>query len=165
MRQATIAKVRLDAVEAALQRFGSAANRDSKSRFREDGHRREDVVRVLAPRQDLKFATRTKMSLASVSGTGSSNPSPSCAESANHRFLSVGAQSAGGVSCRACLRSSGGLRRARLESNNPVEFPSGLDEFHDRSKCEGHMMGGARLISPVAAPSTPRTGSNQRHGH
>jgi hypothetical protein len=35
------------------------------------------------------------MSLASVSGNGGSNPSPSCAESANHRFLSVGAQSAG----------------------------------------------------------------------
>jgi hypothetical protein len=32
----------------------------------------------------LNFATRTKMSLASVSGTGSSNPSPSSGESVSH---------------------------------------------------------------------------------
>src|SRR5215831_18014156 len=42
----------------------------------------------------------------SVAGPNGSNPSPSCTESANHRFLSVGAQSAGDVPKR---RRSGRL--------------------------------------------------------
>jgi hypothetical protein len=32
---------------------------------------------------------------------------------------------------------------ARLESKNPVEFPPGLYELDDKSKCEGHTMGQA----------------------
>jgi methylated-DNA-[protein]-cysteine S-methyltransferase len=35
------------------------------------------------------------------------------------------------------------LLARQLESKNPVEFPPGPYEFHDRSKCEGHVTGRA----------------------
>jgi hypothetical protein len=58
-----------------------------------------------APRAIASVSDDVSKPLPISRGTKSSNPSPSCAESASHRFLSVAARSAGNVPKRRRTRS------------------------------------------------------------